>query len=79
MWKLASVSVRNNEQVEYYLRQGYEPFAVTSEYGGERLWLKCKEVKETRKKNEVHSSKSRKSDRRTVSTDAPSPKEKAGS
>jgi len=60
MWEIAS-AIRP-EDVENFLQQGYEPFAVTIDTQGERIWLKkeLKELKELKESNaEIHSQQDR--------------------
>ena len=40
MWSLVTTLVSDKEKVEQYLSQGYEPFTVSSDPRGERVWLK---------------------------------------
>lgn len=47
IYGLASMIASDTEQVELYLRQGWEPFAVSSDMNGERIWMK-------RIVNEIH-------------------------
>lgn len=45
MWQLLSAMVRDKERVELYLKEGYEPFTVSPDVRGERVWFK-KEVED---------------------------------
>lgn len=90
MWELASAAVYDAEKVEEYLREGYEPFAV-SEDRGARIWFKrqmmyalpspeeLEELAKKEEKDEVHSTKPRKPKRGASSGIATPAKEEAGS
>jgi hypothetical protein len=73
MWNLISVSASDPGKVKDFLNYDYEPFAVSQDMGGERIWLK------KRIENEIYSSKPRRSNRGRSTEDTPSPKAKAGS
>ena len=47
MWELARAAINNPKGIEFYLKAGFEPFAVTNDaYQGEVVWLKkVKKVK----------------------------------
>ena len=42
MWTIATALVRNVGGLENLLEEGYEPFAVTTDSYGDRIWLKRK-------------------------------------
>ena len=65
MWMLSSAMVSNREVIERFLQEGYEPFAVTLDVRGERVWFK-KEVEEL--KSEVHSKSEQHKQRRSRKT-----------
>ena len=46
MWELAQVVVTDRDRIEAYLKEGYEPFAVTvDKYDLETIWFrKVKEL-----------------------------------
>ena len=66
MWEMAAAAVYDKDKVEAYLRDGYEPFAVTQDRG-EIVWFKRKV------KDEIHSGKSRESKRKPSGESTPSP------
>lgn len=40
MWEIATALTHNPTEIDKLLREGYEPFAVTTDAWGERIWLK---------------------------------------
>jgi len=68
MWELATAMVKDKVNVETYLKEGYEPFAITQDRE-ERIWLKRKV------KNEVYISKSRKPKRKSSRESTVDPEE----
>jgi len=74
MWEVASVSINDAEKVTAYLRDNYEPFAVTADYRGERIWLR-KELKD----DKVPSTVSKRHEPRTSRKPAAKPEEKVSS
>jgi len=46
MWSFVSIMVSDTEKIDQFLRDNYEPFAVSPDTRSERVWLK-KEVDET--------------------------------
>ena len=45
MWEINTVLVNNGKQVNALLEDNYEPFAVSTDSWGERIWFK-REIKE---------------------------------
>jgi len=45
MWKFGAASTGEPARIEWYLREGYEPFTVTTDMPSDKIWFK-KEVKE---------------------------------
>ena len=75
MWDISAVMSSSQEEVERFLHRGYEPFAVTSNDNGERIWLKkFISTKEELKDAKIHS-KQGQSDKGRGRRSASKPKE----
>jgi len=76
MWEVTSCQVKFKDEVDTYLFRGYEPFAITNDYGYDRIWFRKEltsaeeeEIKERRASNAVHNkSAKRKQGRSTRSS-----------